>query len=169
MAKTRNTRFHWPWPRANRRRRFCAITRRQCWQGWSSATRAGCCCTALCSSGAFSDALLTAVLKRSKFKGIRGEMVAGHTKAFREAWSHVRSNREPQVQMLDSPNTFVNLGEDFVLKLYRKVEAGTNPDREVEEFLTRANKFRAHAKGAGLDGILHPSKMMKNSVRRWDW
>ena len=37
------------------------------------------------------------------------------TKAFREAWSHVRSNREPQVQDLVSPNTFVNLGEDFVL------------------------------------------------------
>jgi len=89
----------------------------------------------------FSDALLTAVLKRSKFKGTRGEMVAGHTKAFRETWSHLRSNREPQVQALVSPNTFVNLGEDFVLKLYRKVEPGTNPDREVEEFLTERTSF----------------------------
>ena len=89
----------------------------------------------------FSDALLTAVLKRSKFKGRRGELLAGHTKAFRKAWSKVRSNREPQVQTLDSPNTFVNLGEDFVVKLYRKVEAGTNPDREIEEFLTDKTSF----------------------------
>ncbi len=89
----------------------------------------------------FADALLTAVLKRSKFKGARGELLAGHTRAFRDAWSHLRSNREPQVQVLDSPNTFLNLGEDFVVKLYRKVEAGTNPDREVEEFLTERTNF----------------------------
>ncbi len=97
----------------------------------------------------FSDALLTAVLKRSKFKGTRGEMVAGHTKAFREAWSHMRSNREPQVQALDSANTFVNLGEDFVVKLYRKIEAGTNPDREVEEFLTERTSFTHIPKALG--------------------
>jgi maltose alpha-D-glucosyltransferase/alpha-amylase len=97
----------------------------------------------------FSDALLTAVLKRSKFKGTQGELVAGHTKAFREAWSHVRSNREPQVQTLDSPNTFVNLGEDFVVKLYREVEAGTNPDREVEEFLTEKTSFAHIPKALG--------------------
>jgi len=89
----------------------------------------------------FSDALLTAVLKRSKFKGTHGELAAGHTKAFREAWSHVRSNREPQIQSVVSPNTFVNLGEDFVLKLYREVEFGINPDREVEEFLTERTTF----------------------------
>ena len=98
---------------------------------------------------AFSDAMLTAVLKRSKFKGVRGEMLAGHTRAFRDAWSHVRSNREPQVQTLDSPNTFVNLGEDFVLKLYRKVEPGTNPDREVEEFLTERTSFAHMPKALG--------------------
>jgi maltose alpha-D-glucosyltransferase/alpha-amylase len=98
---------------------------------------------------AFSDALLTAVLKRSKFKGTRGEMLAGHTKAFREAWSHVRSNREPQVQATDSSNTFVNLGEDFVLKIYRKVESGINPDREVEEFLTERTNFTHIPKALG--------------------
>jgi maltose alpha-D-glucosyltransferase/alpha-amylase len=97
----------------------------------------------------FSDALLTAVLKRSKFKGTHGELVAGHTKAFREAWQHVRSNRDPQVQTADSPNTFVNLGEDFVLKLYREVEIGINPDRELEEFLTEKTSFAHIPKALG--------------------
>jgi len=97
----------------------------------------------------FSDALLSAVLKRSKFKGTHGELVAGHTREFREAWSHVRSNREPQVQTMDSPNTFVNLGEDFVVKLYREVEAGTNPDRELEEFLTQKTSFSHIPKALG--------------------
>ncbi len=97
----------------------------------------------------FSDALLTAVLKRSRFKSAKGEVVAGHTKSFREAWSHVRSNREPQVLSLDSPNTFVNLGEDFVLKLYREVEEGMNPDREINEFLTERTGFAQIPKALG--------------------
>jgi maltose alpha-D-glucosyltransferase/alpha-amylase len=97
----------------------------------------------------FSDALLSAILKRSKFKSSKGELLAGHTKAFREAWAHVRSNREPQVQSIDSPNTFVNLGEDFVVKLYREVEVGTNPDREVEEFLTEKTPFAHMPKALG--------------------
>jgi maltose alpha-D-glucosyltransferase/alpha-amylase len=97
----------------------------------------------------FSDALLSAMLKRSKFKGTRGELIAGHTKAFREAWAHVRSNREPQVQAVDSPNTFVNLGEAFVVKLYREVQAGTHPDREVEEFLTEKTSFAHMPKALG--------------------
>jgi len=97
----------------------------------------------------FSDALLTAVLKRSKFKGMRGELVAGHTKSFRQAWSQVRSDREPQVQSLDSASTFVNLGEDFVVKLYREVQNGANPDREVEEFLTERTSFTHMPKALG--------------------
>jgi maltose alpha-D-glucosyltransferase/alpha-amylase len=97
----------------------------------------------------FTDALLGAVLKRRKFKGSRGELTAGHTHAFREAWSHVRSSREPQVQPSESPNTFVSLGEDFVLKLYRKVAPGTNPDREVEEFLTEKTTFEHMPKALG--------------------
>jgi maltose alpha-D-glucosyltransferase/alpha-amylase len=89
----------------------------------------------------FSDVLLTAVLKRSKFKGAHGDITAGHTKSFREAWRHVRSNREPQMQFGESPNTYINLGEDFVIKLYRQVAVGINPDREVEEFLTEKTSF----------------------------
>jgi maltose alpha-D-glucosyltransferase/alpha-amylase len=89
----------------------------------------------------FSDELLTAILKRSKFKGLHGELEAGHTKAFRQAWAQVRSTREPQVISADLAHTFVNLGEDFVLKLYREVETGTNPDREIEEFLTERTGF----------------------------
>jgi maltose alpha-D-glucosyltransferase/alpha-amylase len=89
----------------------------------------------------FSNILLSAVLKRRKFKGTYGEMTAGHSRAFREAWAHGRSTREPQLQITDSPATFVNFGEDLVLKLYRKVEEGKNPDRETEEFLCEKTTF----------------------------
>jgi len=50
-----------------------------------------------------------------------------------------RSNLQPQPQTLDMHKILVTLGEDFVLTLYREVEAGPNPDREMGEFLTNAN------------------------------
>ena len=35
----------------------------------------------------------------------------------------------------------VTLGQDFVFTLYREVEAGSNPDREIGEFLTNHTNF----------------------------
>ncbi|HYH00377.1 MAG TPA: maltose alpha-D-glucosyltransferase [Terriglobales bacterium] len=84
----------------------------------------------------FSATLLSGVVRRRKFKGQSGYILAGHTAAFRKPWSQVRSNLEPMPQRGDHHNTSINFGEDFVLKLYRKVEPGANPDRELEEFLT---------------------------------
>ena len=37
----------------------------------------------------------------------------------------------------------INYGDDFVLKLYRKLEEGVNPGREVPEFLTEQTEFTA--------------------------
>ena len=97
----------------------------------------------------FSDAILTAIVRRRRFKGQHGELVAGHTASFRKAWAMVRSNLEPQHQAGDHQNTLINFGEDFVLKLYRKVEPGPNPDRELEEFLTEQTTFSQVARALG--------------------
>ena len=89
----------------------------------------------------FSEALLTAVVRRRHFRGERGELVAGHTRAFRKAWRMLRSNLEPVPQAAVNHNSHVNYGEDFVLKLYRKIDFGVNPDREMQEFLTEQTDF----------------------------
>jgi maltose alpha-D-glucosyltransferase / alpha-amylase len=67
--------------------------------------------------------------------------VGTHTRAFREAWSRVRSNLEPQPPALDAHKIIVTLGQDFVFTLYREIEAGSNPDREIGEFLTNHTNF----------------------------
>ena len=92
----------------------------------------------------FSDALLKAMLRRRRIKGENGDIVGTHTRAFREAWGHVRSGLEPVPQTQDLHKIVVTLGEDFVLAVYRKVESGPNPDREIGEFLTNNTNF-AHA------------------------
>jgi maltose alpha-D-glucosyltransferase/alpha-amylase len=89
----------------------------------------------------FMDALLKAMLRRRRIKGEHGDLVGAHTRSFREAWGRVRSNLEPQPQTLDMHKIMVTLGEDFVLNLYREVEAGPNPDREMGEFLTNNTNF----------------------------
>ena len=89
----------------------------------------------------FSDALLKAIVKRKRFKGQSGELVAGHTRAFRKAWENQRSGLEPATQPGERNISSITFGENFTLKLYRKLEAGPNPDREMEEFLTEETTF----------------------------
>ncbi len=77
------------------------------------------------------------------FGGDSGELVGAHTRAFRNAWTSVHSNLEPQAQPTEPCYTVINYGDDFVLKLYRKLEEGINPGREVPEFLAEQTEFKA--------------------------
>ncbi len=89
----------------------------------------------------FADAVLTAIVKRRRFKGLAGEVVAGHTRAFRKAWENQRAGLEPAAPTGERNVSVITYGENFNLKLYRKIEAGPNPDREMEEFLTEETDF----------------------------
>ncbi len=89
----------------------------------------------------FSDALLKAIVRRRRIKGEQGELLGSHTRAFRKAWGAVRSNLEPQANTIGR-NTFIKLGDDFTLKLYRQIEPGINPDREIGEFLVNYTDFQ---------------------------
>ena len=91
----------------------------------------------------FSDALLKSIVRRKRFKGDNGEIQGGHTKAFRKDWERTktRSNLEPSRLQSDRPNSYIRYGENFILKLYRRLEAGPNPDREMLEFLTEHTEF----------------------------
>jgi len=89
----------------------------------------------------FANSALTAVVRRKKYKGDIGVLQGGHTKAFRADWKRTRSNLEPQRITTDQPYGLIQYGEDFVLKLYRHLQAGINPDREILEFLTEHTDF----------------------------
>lgn len=91
---------------------------------------------------AFSDIALQAIVRRRRFRNDGAEIAGSHTKDFRTAWQKVRSDLEPEVRPADQNNTIVVYGEDFLLKLFRKVEPGINPEREVSEFLTQEAPWR---------------------------
>ena len=71
--------------------------------------------------------------------GVRGRFVASRTDAFDELLpGAVPSGLAERRLGVEQSNTSVRLGDRLILKLYRLLEPGENPDLEVSAFLTAA-------------------------------
>jgi maltose alpha-D-glucosyltransferase/alpha-amylase len=99
----------------------------------------------------FCDELLAALLRRRRFPGERGELSAGHTRAFRSLWSQEGPALEPSVAKVDQDNTTVFYGDRFALKFLRRVEEGPHPEQEVGALLTEAGFPNAAPLAGALD------------------
>jgi maltose alpha-D-glucosyltransferase / alpha-amylase len=87
----------------------------------------------------FAGALLQAVGRRRRFKGLDGELVALPGPEFRR----LRGEQEvltPAPRGPDGDGTIL-YGDRLRLELFRRVEAGPNPDVEVGTFLTETAAF----------------------------
>ncbi len=84
----------------------------------------------------FSEELLAAIASRRRLRGGRGEIVGQPTRAFRA----LRGDPSERLSVLPSraeqSNSSVIVGDRLILKLYRRLDAGVNPDLEVSAFLT---------------------------------
>ncbi|HWO72082.1 MAG TPA: maltose alpha-D-glucosyltransferase, partial [Dehalococcoidia bacterium] len=85
-------------------------------------------------SEAFGQALLRFVERGIRQRTANGELVGSRTPAFRR----IGRPSEVRVSVLkaDQSNTSINFSDRFLLKLFRKVESGTNPDYEIGRYLT---------------------------------
>jgi len=86
-------------------------------------------------SDAFDAALLDGILRKRSMNGRDGRLEAGTTAALK----HVREQGEhetPQLLSVDQSNSTVAFGDRYLLKLFRLLEEGTNPDVEIGRFLT---------------------------------
>jgi maltose alpha-D-glucosyltransferase/alpha-amylase len=81
----------------------------------------------------FCLALLEIIARRRRLKGEAGEMVATRTRAFGRPDDVLP---EPRVLGAEQRNTSVLYGDRFVLKLFRRLDRGVNPDMEIGRFLT---------------------------------
>jgi maltose alpha-D-glucosyltransferase / alpha-amylase len=86
---------------------------------------------------AFCDELLGAILKRKRYAGELGDIVASHTREFRNIWGPDRPALEPSVSRADQDNTTLFFGDRFALKLFRKVEEGPHPEQEASALLSK--------------------------------
>ncbi|HYL04982.1 MAG TPA: maltose alpha-D-glucosyltransferase, partial [Thermoanaerobaculia bacterium] len=95
---------------------------------------------------AFGRALLAGIAAGRRFSGPVHEVAAWTDPGFDalagtdpRAGSH---ELEPRPLGVEQSNTSIRFGDRLVLKLFRKLEPGINPDLEIGRFLTRSTTFR---------------------------
>lgn len=84
----------------------------------------------------FTDALLEAIGQERDLDGRHGRLTAFHTVAFDRIVGGGNLQLTAKVSKAEQTNSSVFYGDRFILKLYRKLEAGINPDFEIGRFLT---------------------------------
>ncbi len=88
---------------------------------------------------AFCQALLDMIASRRTIEGEAGELCATTTSAF--ARLRGATPLEPSVGKAEQSNTSIIYGDRLIMKLFRKLEPGLNPDLEIGRFLTERGAF----------------------------
>jgi maltose alpha-D-glucosyltransferase/alpha-amylase len=89
-----------------------------------------------------ASGLLTAIARRRRFRGEDDrELVAFPTAAFREVAGTGIASPVPALHEGEQSNSSVIFGDRFVLKLFRRLDPGINPDLEIGRFLTEEAGF----------------------------
>jgi maltose alpha-D-glucosyltransferase/alpha-amylase len=89
----------------------------------------------------FCRALLDLITGRKRLSTINGgEITACPTRALRTPINGA-DNLEPQVVRAEQSNSSVIFGNRLILKLFRKVDSGLNPDLEIGRYLTEERSF----------------------------
>jgi maltose alpha-D-glucosyltransferase/alpha-amylase len=94
------------------------------------------------SSHQFLHCLLDAIAKGDSFRGAKGEVCAVPASGLRSLWQPGQGTLTPTVIKAEQSNSSVIYEKRLMLKLFRKVEEGLNPDVEIGSFLTEKSSFR---------------------------
>ena len=94
---------------------------------------------------AFCQFLLNAIQTKMRLPFASGEMVCSSTAASTE-WPEALAVNRPAVKQ---SNTSIVYGESFILKIYRRIQEGVNPEMEIGRFLTEVSSCKSIAPFAG--------------------
>jgi maltose alpha-D-glucosyltransferase/alpha-amylase len=88
------------------------------------------------SEPALALALLDSMDRRRRFRSRTGEIQTTPTARYRELLGAREEPCEPRVLRGEQSNTSIAFGNKMILKLFRRLDPGVNPDLEVGRFLT---------------------------------
>jgi maltose alpha-D-glucosyltransferase/alpha-amylase len=97
----------------------------------------------------FLSGLLDAIEAKLTFTGTRGRIFAASTHVFQDIRASSSDVLRPRVLKGEQSNSSIAYGDRFILKLFRRVEEGVNPDLEIGRFLTEKTRFANVAPVAG--------------------
>ena len=89
----------------------------------------------------FCQDLLKAMARRQRFRGEVGELTASSTRALRQLRGPADKPLDARVLKAEQSNTSVVYGDRLILKLFRRLDAGVNPELEIGRFLTDRTKL----------------------------
>ena len=95
------------------------------------------------------EAVLAAIARGERFQGTAGALCAFPTQAFADLRGPAETALGPTPLAAEQSNTSVVYGDRLILKLFRRVADGVNPDLELGRFLTERTSFSHIARVAG--------------------
>ncbi len=90
------------------------------------------------------DFLLTlhgAIEAQASFRGLNGDLRARQSRAYRDLCPAYAGMSKPKLMGVEQSNSSIVYGNRLVLKVYRHVEPGMNPDLEIGRFLSERVHF----------------------------
>jgi maltose alpha-D-glucosyltransferase/alpha-amylase len=127
------------------------------------------------ASRSFARAMLDVMARRRMLKGLNGEAEGNSLPAFRR----IRGDGallEPTPGKAEQSNSAVLFGDKLVLKTFRRLEAGLNPDLEIGHYLAEhdfphvpplAGTLEYHARDGGTTGLAILTGFISNCKDAW--
>jgi maltose alpha-D-glucosyltransferase/alpha-amylase len=98
---------------------------------------------------AFAEAVLGAIARRRRATGTHGTVQGTTTRAFARLRGPETVRLDAAISVAEQSNNSVVFGERLILKVFRRLEEGENPELEVGRFLTEKTAFTQIAPLAG--------------------
>ncbi|MFC1910612.1 maltose alpha-D-glucosyltransferase, partial [Chloroflexota bacterium] len=109
----------------------------------------------------FLDLLLASINRKRRFKGIFGELASSTTRILRTTLFSEDTSFEAKPMKVEQSNTSIVYGNRLVLKLFRQLGSGINPELEIGRFLTEKTSFTHFSP---IAGAVEYRRIKKNPV-----